>query len=97
MNMNGEVTMNQCPIRQKSLKRFIEKQLSEWLEEKHVLSDAFADPNYRVEFDDLNDGQDVTCHVQVQVGEKVFRAADFSHNQQHAFLHSIKRLSPARV
>jgi O-phosphoseryl-tRNA(Cys) synthetase len=85
----GQVTLNDTPTKSK-LFRFCEKKIDQWLQ---THADG-ADPvEFRVAFSE-DDGEQISCVTEIQMGSHFWRGCDLAHDSQQAFMHSLKRLTP---
>jgi hypothetical protein len=92
--ITGDVTLNDEPIKQRLFK-FVEKKISQWAQ-THLppeeLPKAADGMKFHVSFMEEEDGGQVSCETEIQLGSHIWIGSDWASDTQSALMHSLKRL-----
>jgi hypothetical protein len=84
----------------KGLHRFIEKQLVRWAGETGIslihreLPSGMMDPWYRVSFEKQGLGKNVSCRIELLLGEQVWAGLETGPSADSALVRALQRLTP---
>lgn len=100
--VNGEVIVNDVPMKKSKLYRFCEKRIDKWYKNQAGLFiESDIEPGiesgeneiqFKVEFTEEDECRQVSCVTEISMQGMRWRGCDLGTDTQNAFIQSLKRL-----
>lgn len=87
----GEIICDRVPW-SRSINRFVDKQIHQWL--KSHREDERKGGHYHVVFERISLGHSLGCHVELEIGDKIWRGSDYSQGLHQSLIQTLNHMSP---
>lgn len=90
-NLWGEVICDRVPW-SRSIHRFVNKQIQQWLRSHREIDETGG--HYHIVFERVSLGHSLGCHVQLEIGDRVWRGSNYAQGLHQSLIQTLNHMSP---